>query len=159
MRAVLEAQYEMVRSARQVLLNYCDTVTPAHFTEENSGFGRGGSMRNLLVHNATTYQYWLGQHALAREMVYPEYKSIPTVQECRRFFDTIDELVAEFLAHFAAYYTAPITSMKEGKARVATPLEVFTHVTTHEFHHKGQILSISRHLGYIPVDTDVIRGD
>lgn len=116
-------------------------------------------MRNLLVHNATTYQYWLGQHALAREMVYPEYKSIPTVQECRRFFDTIDELVAEFLAHFAAYYTAPITSMKEGKARVATPLEVFTHVTTHEFHHKGQILSISRHLGYIPVDTDVIRGD
>jgi uncharacterized damage-inducible protein DinB len=157
MRAVLEAQYEMVRSARQVLLNYCDTVTPAHFTEENSGFGRGGSMRNLLVHNGTTYQYWLGRHALAREMIYPEYNSITTVQECRAFFNTIDELVVEFLAHFAAYYTAPITSMKEGKATVATPLEVFTHVTMHEFHHKGQILSISRHLGYIPVDTDIIR--
>jgi uncharacterized damage-inducible protein DinB len=35
--------------------------------------------------------------------------------------------------------------------------QIFTHVITHEFHHKGQILSLSRHLGYTPVDTDIIR--
>ncbi|MNL32837.1 DinB family protein [compost metagenome] len=39
----------------------------------------------------------------------------------------------------------------------AKPLKLFTHVTTHEYHHKGQILSLSRHLGYTPVDTDIIR--
>ncbi|MNY69859.1 DinB family protein [compost metagenome] len=39
----------------------------------------------------------------------------------------------------------------------AKPFKVFTHVITHEYHHKGQILSLSRHLGYTPVDTDIMR--
>ncbi len=43
------------------------------------------------------------------------------------------------------------------KIIIANPLKLFTHVITHEFHHKGQILSLSRHLGYVRVDTDIIR--
>ena len=39
----------------------------------------------------------------------------------------------------------------------ANPFKLFTHVITHEFHHQGQILPMSRQLGYIPVDTDVMR--
>ncbi|WP_423227985.1 DinB family protein [Sabulibacter ruber] len=30
---------------------------------------------------------------------------------------------------------------------------------THEFHHKGQIPSLGRHLGFVPDDTDVVRQD
>jgi uncharacterized damage-inducible protein DinB len=37
----------------------------------------------------------------------------------------------------------------------ATPLQLFTHVMTHEFHHKGQLLSMFRILGHVPPDTDV----
>ena len=29
-----------------------------------------------------------------------------------------------------------------------TPLWLLTHTETHEFHHKGQIVSVARHLGY-----------
>ncbi|MCB0535444.1 MAG: hypothetical protein KDD14_24780 [Saprospiraceae bacterium] len=43
------------------------------------------------------------------------------------------------------------------KEILAPPLRLFTHIVTHEFHHKGQILSLSRHLGYTPVDTDIMR--
>jgi len=32
-----------------------------------------------------------------------------------------------------------------------------THVMTHEFHHKGQIMTMGRMLGYTPPDADVIR--
>jgi uncharacterized damage-inducible protein DinB len=45
----------------------------------------------------------------------------------------------------------------DGKKGKSSPLEVFTHVMTHEYHHKGQLLSLSRQLGYTPIDTDVIR--
>ncbi|MFI5159066.1 MAG: DinB family protein [Sphingobacteriales bacterium] len=44
-----------------------------------------------------------------------------------------------------------------GSGLTRSPFELFTHVTTHEFHHKGQVVSMSRQLGYTPVDTDVIR--
>ncbi|MCB0640529.1 MAG: ATP-binding cassette domain-containing protein, partial [Phaeodactylibacter sp.] len=45
----------------------------------------------------------------------------------------------------------------DGKPQETEALKLFTHVITHEFHHKGQVLSFSRHLGYTPVDTDVLR--
>ena len=44
-----------------------------------------------------------------------------------------------------------------GKAGEAEAFRLFTHVVTHEFHDKGQILSLTRHLGFVPVDTDVMR--
>ena len=34
---------------------------------------------------------------------------------------------------------------------------LFTHVITHEFHHKGQLLTLSRILGYVPPDEDIIH--
>lgn len=44
-----------------------------------------------------------------------------------------------------------------GQQKNASILKLFTHVITHEFHHKGQIISLKRHLGYIPAVTDILR--
>lgn len=157
MKSLLEAQYQLVQSSRSVLLHYCETIVPLYFIQENKGFGRGGSIRNLLVHIGTTYQYWIGKHALGKEMAFAEYEQFNSVDECRSFFISIDELISEFLVYFEGNYTESRSSIRNEKITTATPLEAFTHVITHEFHHKGQILSISRQLGYIPVDTDIIR--
>ena len=62
-----------------------------------------------------------------------------------------------FAAVYAEKLMQDIETSIGGKMLPASPLKLFTHVITHEFHHKGQILSLSRHLGYVPVDTDVIR--
>jgi uncharacterized damage-inducible protein DinB len=62
------------------------------------------------------------------------------------FFDSIIENNVETI-HFII----------NGRNETATPLQLFTHVITHEFHHKGQILSRCRQLGYVPVDTDILR--
>ncbi len=86
------------------------------FLNQNNSFGRGGSIRNLLVHIANTCEFWIIKHARKKDITFTEYT-----------------------------------------AKNTTPFELFTHVITHEFHHKGQVLSLSRHLGYIPVDTDIIR--
>jgi len=150
-------QYELVQSSRAVLLDYCDTLFPKHFTAETSGFGRGGSIRNLLVHNGQVYRYWMGEHAQGREMQYPEYTEISSVQECRDYYASINHLVEEFVRRFVNTPVAVLSSIRDNKVTTTTALEVFTHVITHEFHHKGQMLSISRQLGYTPVDTDIIR--
>ena len=62
-----------------------------------------------------------------------------------------------FLRHFREAYDPPVTGRLRWQTVTATPAALFTHVITHEFHHKGQIASMSRHLGYLPPDTAVLR--
>lgn len=156
MKELLVAQYDMVADARETLLGYCGQLTRADFVITNSSFGRG-SIRNLLVHIGTTYQYWIGEHALNKQMAYPSYENITSIKQCRAFFEKVDELISEFLEHFSNAYFHTLSFSINNNAVTATPLKLFTHVITHEFHHKGQILSLSRHLGYVPVDTDIVR--
>jgi uncharacterized damage-inducible protein DinB len=67
--------------------------------------------------------------------------------------------MAEFLEKYQNNFDEPFTALIKHRGFLMTlsPLQLYTHVITHEFHHKGQMLSMSRILGYIPVDTDAIR--
>lgn len=148
-------QYELVKSSRKVLLEYCKTLSGKDFLIENSTFGRG-SVRNLLVHIGNTYEFWIG-HSLDKNIKFTEYNSIENVIAAEGFFSNINSLVEEFIIVYPEKDMIDIEINIQHKVVMATPLKLFTHVITHEFHHKGQILSLSRHLGYVPVDTDVIR--
>ncbi|MCB0635981.1 MAG: DinB family protein [Lewinella sp.] len=149
-------QYDYVRSSRAVLLDYCGTLAPADFIRENSAFGKG-SIRNLLVHIANTYAFWLGEFSLGRAITYTEPGDLAEVAGFHPLFAGVDQLVSDFLDYWSAETPALFTAEFDGQQQQAPPLQLFTHVITHEYHHKGQILSLSRHLGYVPVDTDVMR--
>jgi uncharacterized damage-inducible protein DinB len=45
----------------------------------------------------------------------------------------------------------------DGDTAVCTPALILHHVLTHAFHHKGQIVSMCRILGYPAPDTDLNR--
>lgn len=152
----LHYQYDLVKSSRQVLLKYCESISRIDFVTENSSFGRG-SIRNLLVHIGNIYEFWIGKHALNLEMVFTEYNVVEDALQAKDFFQTIDLLITRFLDVYSCRQLEDLLIVNNGKKIAATPLKLFSHVITHEFHHKGQILSLSRHLGYIPVDTDIIR--
>ncbi len=156
MQNLLQHQYVWIKSSRSVLLDYCDLLDAKDFIRENSSFGRG-SIRNLLVHIANTYQYWIGKQALQRDIAFTPYESISTVAETRALFETIDALLADFFQAFPEDHLRTLHLQVNEKPVESSPFQLFTHVATHEFHHKGQVLSLSRHLGYIPVDTDVMR--
>jgi len=81
-------------------------------------------------------------------------ESVKNISAAINIFVTVDQLMTEFLE---SNPSNPIAYEIRGGKGITTPATIFAHVTTHEFHHKGQILSISRHLGYVPVDTDIIR--
>ncbi|MES2649091.1 MAG: DinB family protein [Bacteroidota bacterium] len=150
-------QYEHVCQSREVLFNYCRMIDAAHMILENSSFGRGGSIRNLLVHVANTYEYWIGECALHRSISFTPYSSIKSMDEIDCLFIVIDKMMYAFIETFKDPQVSQVSYNLNGLEESAGAFKLFTHVITHEFHHKGQILSISRHLGYTPVDTDIMR--
>lgn len=152
-----KSQYQLVQNSRQVLFEYCQTISNDNFVNENSSFGRGGSIRNLLVHIANAYEFWIIKNALKKDIVPTAYASKSTLEDVKPLFDTIDLEVNNFIDQFKGTEFIKLEFDIYDTQRIITPFELYTHVITHEFHHKGQILSLSRHLGYTPVDTDVIR--
>lgn len=152
-----KAQYEFVKQSRQVLLDYCSTITEADLIAETPAFGRGGSIRNLFVHIANTYEFWIGKWALKKVDKFTAYTEIESINALSALFEEIDELMETAINEFSESENREIEFQINGKIKRANFGKIFTHVITHEFHHKGQILSISRHCGYIPVDTDIIR--
>ena len=155
---LLKQQYELVRSSRQVLLNYCKTIRPADLLYEKSAFGRGGSIRNLSVHIVNTYEFWVAQWALKNDVIFTAYDQVTTTDKLIAAFEAVDAFMDRFIALFQhEHLPERIEYVLNEKQKHTDPFTLFSHVITHEFHHKGQILSLTRHLGFVPVDTDVMR--
>jgi len=150
-------QYEAVLGSRQALLEYCKTISQPDLVRENSSFGRGGSIRNLLVHIANIYEFWIAKNALNKNIAFTEYGAKESITEITALFLQVDIFMNEFIDLFQFPEEKQIFYEINGSRNSVSRLKLFTHTITHEFHHKGQILSLSRHLGYVPVDTDIIR--
>ncbi|SDM34253.1 Uncharacterized damage-inducible protein DinB (forms a four-helix bundle) [Catalinimonas alkaloidigena] len=148
--------YQLVQSSRAALLRYCETLPPAALLQPLPSFN-DSSMRDLMVHIANAYRHWLENFGLHQERPYFDPEACQTVEDLRALFMTSDQLVDEFMQTYEGRWSDVVINTIRGKRLEITPLTLFTHVITHEFHHKGQILSMSRQLGYTPVDTDVIR--
>lgn len=155
---VVQEQYVWVQGAREAMLQYLNTVHPEHFVQELPAFG-DRSIRFQCVHTINTYQFWIGEIGLQQEPVYlkPElYKDITMLAAA---YQMVDTLILEFEQQYGNALQSSLSRIIKSRNLpiVVSPLKLFTHVITHEFHHKGQILSMSRQLGYTPPDTDVIR--
>lgn len=157
MKEVLLREYELVKESRSVLFDYCETIRPEHFIQEVPGFGRGGSMNSLLAHIANSSQHWIAVHCFKENPPPITANRMNTIAECRELYKHIDGSVHRLIESFEKNYYEEISSIAGNRTFAGSPFKVFMHVTTHEYHHKGQILTISRYLGYIPVDTDVLR--
>ncbi|HYG37281.1 MAG TPA: DinB family protein [Cytophagales bacterium] len=153
---VLQQQYELVKASRQILLNYCRNISSENFLKENSAFGRG-SIRNLLVHIGNIYELWIAKNALKEEASFTSFDEIKDLSECFTFFNNVDQIMERFFKLYSDNNFEELEVENSTGKKIVTVNKLFLHVITHEFHHKGQILSLSRHLGYTPVDTDVIR--
>ncbi|WP_199619806.1 DinB family protein [Paenibacillus alkalitolerans] len=154
---ILTRQYEWIQRTREVLFDYCETVISAtDYVKGLEQFG-GASIRNLQAHVIDCYRFWLGRFALQRPLTDIRAESIENVQEMRKVYIEIDLLVNDFLNEFESQADLMISGRPSWQEEhiPLTPLWLFTHTITHEFHHKGQIVSMSRQLGYMPAVTDL----
>ena len=154
---VLKQQYRIIKGSREVVLNYCQSIKFEDLTKSIESFNKN-SVCYLLLHIANTYLFWLKRFTKHEEMEYFKVENIKDVSGIRKAFDEVNSLVDKFLNKFSDHNTpieGEIFWLK--KNMTYTVLQLFTHVITHEFHHKGQIMTMSRMLGYTPPDADVIR--
>lgn len=152
----LQHQYMHVKLSREVLFEFCRSLSADHFMFEHANFGRG-SVRNLLVHVANVYQFWIGAKALGRDDPFTPFEAVVNMEQIHLLFKGIDDLMDTFLGSIEHSPRKRLSFERNGVQTSELGLTLFTHVITHEFHHKGQVLSMSRHMGYLPVDTDIIR--
>ncbi|WP_404469515.1 DinB family protein [Sutcliffiella horikoshii] len=153
---LFQSQYDWIRRTRETLFQYCEGMSNEDYLKEIEIFG-GDSIRDLHVHIATCYHFWLGTHGLGKSIAKTDPNAIKNVADMRELFRKTDELVEEFLVKFQGNWehTIPYT-FKSGETSDFSTLWLYTHTITHEFNHKGQMVKIGRLLGYIPPDTDLI---
>ncbi|MDQ0188536.1 DinB family protein [Alicyclobacillus cycloheptanicus] len=156
----IQQQYQWVAQTRNVLFEYCSTMTPTDYVKQVSAFG-WGSVRNLHVHVADCYRHWLQGFGLGEKVEDTPVHAYPSVDDVARLFASVDDLVQQFLAKFEHALDQPITGHVpwQRDPLQLSPLWLLTHTITHEFHHKGQLVSLTRHLGYAPPDTDLVLPD
>lgn len=153
----LRVMYGWVKDTRKGLLDYCSELTPAAFVQEDAAIGHG-SIRNLLLHMADCYTYWLAGFALGEDRQGLLAADYPDVAAIQRVFAQADGYMDRFLNRFEIALDEPVS----GRVRwapepiVVTPRWLFMHSVTHEFHHKGQVVSLGRRLGYPPPETDLV---
>jgi len=154
---VLKQQYRIIKGSREVVLNYCQSIKFEDLTKSIESFNKN-SVCYLLLHIANTYKFWLKRFTSGQEFEYFTEEKTKSVNDIRKAFNEVNTLVDEFLNKYSDRNTpieGEIFWLK--KNMTYTVLQLFTHVITHEFHHKGQIMTMSRLLGYTPPDADVIR--
>ena len=83
----------------------------------------------------------------------------PTIPDARRLQHRVG---ANTLAYLSGLTDEQLNADAElhfpdGDIAIRTPAFVLHHVLTHAFHHKGQIVSMCRTLGYPAPDTDLSR--
>ena len=160
-----QTEYEWVRQTRGILLEFCRELEPNDFTRQMDGFG-WQSMRDTLIHIADCYYAWLGSYVLLKTkkpLTPKEDRQQLGVDEIKMRFELVDSFVNEVFVTFAQHMDEPIERQIPWREREEvisiTPGKLLMHAITHEFHHKGQIVSMARQMGYEPPNTDVLGTD
>lgn len=161
MMEVLKQQYDFIKVTRQTLFTFLEEIPAQQLHETVHGFGRSSILRTH-IHAADCYRYWLGSFAAGqkrRDFAFTSDEEIEhaTVITAREKFELVDDIVERFLTEFQSRWFERIANEVKWQEEpwVTTPLWLLTHAETHEFHHKGQIVSMARILGYAPPDTDL----
>ena len=148
--------YAWVVQTRAVLHAFLATVPWATLSRESPTLHHG-SVRNLLAHTVSMYRWWLDCCVKGLEMPQVEGSQHASLATLQAEFAGVDRMVRKFLRdHEGSLDTLRRYPVPwDAKPFAATPRWLFTHAVTHEFHHKGQIVTIVRQLGYQPVETDL----
>lgn len=142
----IDVLYGWVRQTREVLFRYAASLPVAVRRSTHPGFH--DSMLGLMAHAAECYQRWTGGVGQGLEVIELP-RPVRELDDVRAQFRRVDDIVHEALADDL---DRTVTWREQ-----RLPLRwLVLHPITHEFHHKGQIATLGRMLGYpVPEGTDL----
>ena len=153
---ILKMQYASIQSSRNVVLTHLEQMGPAALTMPVPAFNNK-HLAGMAIHISNVYVHWIGNFALQQGLSYLDESEPATIQNLKDGFARADNVMELFFREFKETLLTELSNTINGRLVNTTPLTVFTHVCTHEFHHKGQMMSMSRLLGHVSPDTDIIR--
>jgi uncharacterized damage-inducible protein DinB len=104
----------------------------------------------MYVHIGNTYISWAGNFALNGSFAYKDQDEPLNLNQLQNLFKHVDEIMDRFIGHFASNPAAQVKGYKWPEKYIETDaFSIFTHLITHEFHHKGQAVTMARLLGHI----------
>ncbi len=153
----LMQQYKLVQSARGALFDYLNSITFKKLHLPIQSYN-SKSVCYLLNHVALCYLSWLNEFALKIPLLITDETAWQTMDDVKTIYTEVDDCMYSFLTAFDHKNTM-ISAFKKRQEVTLTlsVLQLFTHVITHEFYHKGVIVNMTKQLGFTPIDTDVIR--
>jgi uncharacterized damage-inducible protein DinB len=138
-----------------LLLDHLSTIPAGDYVKEVPGFGFP-TVRAQLVHILNCEGFWI--HTL---QTFPfedqDPADWPTVADARVLHREVSLKTLNYLSDLSEQHLNAGMELHfaDGDRAVRTPALVLHHVLTHAFHHKGQIVSMCRSLGYPAPDTDL----
>ncbi|WP_436962819.1 DinB family protein [Staphylococcus shinii] len=154
-------EYEWVKQNRNILLEQCSILNENEFSKEfEFGFQ---SIKKSLIHIAGCYHAWLGSFVLEKTKT-PLFTSEEIeelkIDDIKQYFLQADQYIEEILERNSNEwdnYIEKSPEWKQGNETIMKTMhQLLFHSVTHEYHHKGQIVTMIRMLGYTPNNTDVL---
>ena len=141
----LEFLYTQTRAMRENLFTYFETLPFELLHQTHPAFGRG-SLLETAAHVVDTYHFWVGEVGLEETPLELEIQPSDTVAVLRSAFAGVDALMARAFTHFTDLEREFEWTDAKGSLRLSKRW-LLLHPLTHEFHHKGQMVSLGRALG------------
>ncbi|MDM7914044.1 MAG: DinB family protein [Candidatus Eisenbacteria bacterium] len=151
----LAAAYRQHRDyAWKRLLEFLGSL-PVAVVQQPSPGAAGKSIADILRHSLGTIEFWMSVLEGRSHEAFPaeEHSDIPSLARLARLVDgRLQKLLGE--ADPEWFGRSHSFRFPDGHEEDLVPAWVVLHVLTHEYHHKGQVVSIARSLGYTPPETD-----
>lgn len=138
-----------------LLLDHLSTIPVTEYAKEVPGFGFP-TIRAQVIHILNCEGFWI--HTL-RAIPFDDRDpdNLTTVSDARLLQSEVSMRTLNYLSGLSEQHLVADTELhfSDGDIAVRTPALILHHVLTHAFHHKGQIVSMCRILGYPAPDTDL----
>jgi uncharacterized damage-inducible protein DinB len=138
-----------------LLLDHLSTIPAGDYAKEVPGFGFP-TIREQVVHILNCEGFWI--HTLQTvPFANQDPAGCPTVSDARVLQREVTLKTSNYLSDLSEQQLNDETTLhfSDGDTAVRTPALILHHILTHAFHHKGQIVSMCRILGYPAPDTDL----
>ncbi|MFC4455393.1 DinB family protein [Deinococcus sonorensis] len=168
----LPLMYTWVKRTREQLFAYTESLPGHVYLQDQPGLP-SSSLRDIHVHVANMYQWWVGRYLLRTEPYQQHLDALPPssrathaqrtaaiiaveraetlglsdVSAVRGLFLEVDALVERVFETVESVDEPFEVTRASGCRTVVTPRWVLVAQITHEFHHKGQMLAYGRALG------------
>lgn len=154
-RDALLKQYEWAHNSLSIMLEHCARLDSEELARELPGFGHP-SVHDQLVHIAEAELFWfrIAQGLPWLEIKPADYSDVPAIRELHA---RANGTARDYLTGLEdAQLHAPVrVEWEPGDGVEISPALMVSHLITHGFHHKGQVVAMCRLLGYPPPETDM----